>query len=83
VIDDLATTGGSKIEAIQKLEEASLKVRDIVVLIDRGQGAGPMLAEAGYQLHAVAALPKLLDEWLRSGAISREQFEEVQEFLTR
>ncbi|MBI5563835.1 MAG: orotidine-5'-phosphate decarboxylase [Chloroflexi bacterium] len=83
VIDDLATTGGSKIEAIQKLEEANLKVRDIVVLIDRGQGAGPMLAGAGYQLHAVAALPELLDEWLRSGAISREQLEEVKEFLTR
>jgi uridine monophosphate synthetase len=83
VIDDLATTGGSKIEAIQKLEEANLKVRDIVVLIDRGQGAGPMLAEAGYQLHAVATLPKLLDEWLRAGAISREQFDEVVEFLTR
>jgi uridine monophosphate synthetase len=81
VIDDLATTGGSKIEAIQKLAEANLKVRDIVVLIDRGQGAGPLLAEAGYQLHAVATLPELLDEWLRSGAISREQVEAVKEFL--
>ena len=81
VIDDLATTGGSKIEAIQKLEEAGLKVRDIVVLIDRGQGAGPMLAEAGYQLHAVVTLHDLLPEWLRSGAISQAQFEEVQAFL--
>jgi uridine monophosphate synthetase len=81
VIDDLATTGGSKIEAIQKLEEAGLKVRDIVVLIDRGQGAGPMLAEAGYQLHSVVNLLDLLPEWLRSGAISPEQFEEVSAFL--
>jgi uridine monophosphate synthetase len=81
VIDDLATTGGSKIEAIQKLEEAGLKARDIVVLIDRGQGAGPMLAEAGYQLHAVVNLPDLLPEWLRSGAITTEQFEEVRAFL--
>ena len=81
VIDDLATTGGSKIEAIQKLEEAGLKVRDIVVLIDRGQGAGPMLAEAGYQLHAVVTLPDLLPEWLRAGAISQAQFEEVFVFL--
>ena len=83
VIDDLATTGGTKIESIQKLEEAGLIVHDVVVLIDRGQGAGPMLAEAGYQLHSVVTLPDLLDEWLRSGAISREQFEEVKEFLTR
>jgi uridine monophosphate synthetase len=81
VIDDLATTGGSKIEAIQKLEEAGLKVSDIVVLIDRGQGAGPMLAEAGYQLHSVVNLHDLLPEWLRSGAISRAQFEEVTVFL--
>jgi uridine monophosphate synthetase len=81
VIDDLATTGGSKIEAIQKLEEAGLKVRDIVVLIDRGQGAGPMLAEAGYQLHAVVKLHDLLPEWLRSGVMTLEQFEEVTAFL--
>ncbi len=81
VIDDLATTGGSKIEAIQKLEEAGLKVRDIVVLIDRGQGAGPMLAEVGYELHAVVTLNDLLPEWLRSGAISLAQYEEVQAFL--
>jgi uridine monophosphate synthetase len=83
VIDDLATTGGSKIEAIQKLEEAGLKVRDIVVLIDRGQGAGPMLADAGYQLHAVVTLDNLLPEWLHSGAISQAQFEEVTAFLKR
>ena len=81
VIDDLATTGGSKIEAIQKLEEAGLKVRDIVVLIDRGQGAGPMLAEAGYQLHAVVTLNDLLPEWLKSGALSQAQFKEVSAFL--
>ena len=81
VIDDLATTGGSKIEAIRKLEEAGLRVRDIVVLIDRGQGAGPMLAEAGYRLHAVAELPALLDEWLGSGAITPAQHEQVRTFL--
>ncbi len=81
VIDDIATTGGSKIEAIRKLEGAGLKVRDVVVLIDRGQGAGPLLAEAGYHLHAVVNLHDLLPEWLRSGAISQAQFEEVKAFL--
>ncbi len=81
VIDDLATTGDSKIEAIQKLESVGLKVKDIIVLIDRGQGAGPMLAEAGYQLQAVVTLPDLLVEWLRSGSISRERFDQVKEFL--
>jgi uridine monophosphate synthetase len=83
VIDDLATTGGSKVEAIQKLEAAGLQVRDIVVLIDRGQGAGAMLAEAGYRLHAVVSLPELLEEWLRAGSITRAQYDEVKSFLVQ
>jgi uridine monophosphate synthetase len=81
VIDDLVTTGGAKIEAIQKLESAGLKVSDIVVLIDREQGASATLAEAGYRLHAVVTLRELLDEWRASGAITAEQFDEAQEFL--
>jgi len=83
VLDDLATTGGSKIEAIQKIEAAGLKVRDIVVLIDREQGAGAMLAEAGYRLHAVATLSDLMAAWLGSAAITPAQYAEVQAFLAQ
>ncbi len=52
VIDDLATTGGSKFEAIDKLTAAGLEVQDVVVLIDRQSGAAEALAQAGYRLHA-------------------------------
>jgi uridine monophosphate synthetase len=81
VIDDLATTGDTKIEAIQKLESAGLKVKDIVVLIDREQGAKEMLAQAGYALHAVVTLRQLLAEWRASGAVSPSQYDEVLAFL--
>jgi uridine monophosphate synthetase len=81
VIDDLATTGDTKIEAIQKLESAGLKVTDIVVLIDREQGAKEMLTQAGYNFHAVATLRELLEEWRGSGAISGEQYQTVMKFL--
>ena len=47
VIDDLATTGGSKFEAIEKLTGAGLIVKDVVVLIDRQSGANESLAGAG------------------------------------
>ena len=83
VVDDLATTGGSKIEAIQKIEAVGLRVCDVVVLIDRGQGAGTMLAEAGYRLHAVATLQELLEEWLRAGLITPAQHAEVTFFLSQ
>jgi uridine monophosphate synthetase len=81
VIDDLATTGGTKIEAIDKLTAAGLSVRDIVVLIDREQGAGELLAQAGYRMHSVTTLRALLAEWRRAGAVSEAQAEAVEVFL--
>ena len=83
VLDDLATTGDSKLEAIHKLEAVGLQVHDIVVLIDRGQGAVATLAQAHYRLHAVVTLAELLEEWRRSGAISPARYEEVRDFLAR
>jgi uridine monophosphate synthetase len=81
VIDDLATTGGSKFEAIEKLTSAGLHVRDVVVLIDRQSGAADSLAQAGYHLHAVFTLTELLAEWERTGKISVDQVSCVRDFL--
>jgi uridine monophosphate synthetase len=83
MIDDLITDGGAKIEAADKLKAAGLIVKDIVVLIDRGQGGKETLAEAGYTLHAVATLKPLLAEWRNSGAMTQTQFEEVSTFLAK
>ncbi|MGE5140901.1 MAG: orotidine-5'-phosphate decarboxylase [Rudaea sp.] len=81
VVDDLATTGGTKIEAIRKLEAAGLQVKDVVVLIDREQGGQEALAAAGYRLHAVATLTHLLELWREGGAITAAQYDQVKEFL--
>ncbi len=83
VIDDLATTGGSKFEAIQKLTGAGLKVQDVVVLIDRQSGAAAALAEAGYHLHAVLTLTGLLDYWERNERVPAEQIAAVRAFLAQ
>ncbi len=81
VIDDLATTGATKIEALEKLAAVGLVARDVVVLIDREQGAGEALAAAGYRLHAVVTLRELLEEWRRVGAVSDEQFKQAMEMV--
>jgi uridine monophosphate synthetase len=81
VIDDLATTGGSKFEAIDKLLEAGLKVQDVVVLVDRQSGASESLAQAGYHLHAVFTIRQLLDYWEQTGAVAGEQINAVRRFL--
>lgn len=72
VVDDLATTGESKFEAIQKLTAAGLVVNDVVVLIDRQSGARASLAQAGLRLHAVLTLSQLLDYWEENGQVESE-----------
>lgn len=81
VIDDLATTGGSKFEAIEKLAAAGLHVQDVVVLIDRQSGAGEALAQAGYRMHAVFTLTQMLDHWELSQQVPAMQIAAVREFL--
>ena len=83
VIDDLATTGESKFEAIQKLTAAGLTVRDVVVLVDRQSGATQALAAAGLRLHAVFTLGALLDYWERAGAVGPDQIAAARAFLAQ
>ena len=81
IIDDLATTGGSKFEAIEKLTGASLVVKDVVVLIDRQSGARESLEQAGFQLHAVLTISEMLDYWESTGKVEKEKIAATREFL--
>ena len=81
VIDDLATTGGSKFEAIEKLTGVGLVVKDVVVLVDRESGAKESLAQAGYSMHAVLTISQLLDDWEATGKVEKDKIEETRTFL--
>lgn len=81
IIDDLATTGGSKFEAIEKLTAAGLVVRDVVVLVDRQSGAKEALEQAGLRLHAVLTIREMLDDWETAGKVPAEKIAATREFL--
>ena len=83
VIDDLATTGGSKFEAIEKLTGAGLIVKDVVVLIDRQSGAKESLAQAGYSMHAVLTINEMLDYWEANGKVEKDKIEATRKFLSQ
>ena len=81
VLDDLITTGGSKLAAIAPLEAAGLEIRHVVVLIDREQGGQEELANAGYQLHRVLGLGHMLETLVEAGRIHAELRDQVAAFL--
>lgn len=83
VLDDLITTGASKLETIKPLEDAGLEVEDIVVLIDRQGGGEEELARAGYRLHSVLTLTEILDILLAYGRIDTTQRQAVISWLNR
>jgi uridine monophosphate synthetase len=60
LVEDLVTSGGSVLDAADKLRAQGIVVSDAVVYLDRESGARERLAEAGIALHASITLSQLL-----------------------
>ncbi len=52
-VDDVTTSGGSVLKAIEAARDAGAVVEDAVSLLDREEGAAAALAEAGVRLSAI------------------------------
>lgn len=81
VIEDLVTSGASVFETIHPLEEEGLQVKDVVVLLDRQQGAKGRLEEKGYRLHSVITISELLNSLESQGVITQDVVQNVQRFI--
>ena len=53
LVEDIATTGGQVLEAAKVITDAGAKVKKIVAVIDRKQGAGENITSAGYKFESV------------------------------
>ncbi len=53
LIDDVATTGGSVVNAIKSLKDANIAVEDAYVIVNRMEGADEALKESGVRLHSL------------------------------
>jgi orotate phosphoribosyltransferase len=83
VIDDVITTGVSKLQAIEPLMTAKLKVRDIVVLIDREQGGAQQVAQRGYQVHSILKITEVMEILQQAGKVTESQHRDVLAFLAQ
>ncbi len=53
LVEDIATTGGQVLEAAKIITEAGAKVKKIVAVINRRQGAEENIAQAGYKFESI------------------------------
>ena len=60
IIEDVVTTGGSAMKAIQAVEELGCKVARVLVVVDREQGGRENLKEKGYRLESIFTAKELL-----------------------
>ncbi len=81
IIDDLITRGSSIQETASLLEENGLKVKDVIVLIDREHGAAERLHQHGYNLISILKLDVMLTSYLNKGLISEETYRLCSDYL--
>ena len=53
IMEDVVTTGGSSLKAIEQAEAFGLKVERIIAIIDRLEGGSEAFLERGYQLESL------------------------------
>lgn len=59
VLEDVVTTGGSALKAVERLKAAGYRVNLVISLIDRLQGGAELYASAGLQLQSVFTIEDL------------------------
>ncbi len=56
VLEDVVTTGGSCLKAVERLRDAGYHIQEVVTVVDRQEGGSAALATAGLRLKALFLL---------------------------
>jgi orotate phosphoribosyltransferase len=67
IVDDVATTGGSSLQAVQAVEAIGCKVAIVIVVLDRLEGAAEAFAARGLPFHPLLTIRDLGVEPLPAG----------------
>ena len=77
MIDDVATTGGSVINAIKSLKESGLVISDTFVIINRMEGASQALEAEGIKMHDLTDILEITKVLHDQNLISDSVLEQV------
>jgi orotate phosphoribosyltransferase len=77
VVDDLVTTGGSIIAAVEALRKGGCIVKEAAVLVDRLEGGKTNLGDVGIRLNACAEVDELVEILFQGKRITKKDYEAV------
>ena len=81
VVEDLISTGGSSLKAVEALRESGTEVMGMVAIFSYGfQVAADNFEKAGIELHTLSDYHTLIEVALESGDIQKEQVEMLQQW---
>ena len=59
IVEDVVTTGGSALKAIDRCRAAGLEIAGVLAIVDRLEGGREKFAEHGYQLDTLLTIRDL------------------------
>ena len=83
MIDDVATTGGSVVNAIKSLKEVNVIIKDAYVIVNRMEGANEALSELGVQMHSVLDILQITKILYEQNLIQQDILEKVKKQINK
>ena len=83
MIDDVATTGGSVVNAIKSLKEANITIEDAYVIVNRMEGADEALKELGVKLHSITNIIQITQALHEQKLVDDDTLEKVRNQISK
>ncbi len=79
MIDDVATTGGSVVNAIKSLKEENIAITDAYVIVNRMEGVDEALSELGVKMHSVLDILQITETLHEQNLVDGTVLEKVKQ----
>ena len=83
MIDDVATTGGSVVNAVKSLKEVNISVKDAYVIVNRMEGADESLLKLGVKMHSVLNILQITEALFEQNLIDEDVLEKVKNQINK
>ena len=83
MIDDVATTGGSVVNAIKSLKEAGIVISDAFIIINRMEGASEALEAEGVKIYNLTDILEITNLLYDQNLISNDVLENVKNQISK